>query len=122
MESNGEKLYTPQNSQAFTDRTYVNTIYGFDNRETAVFITDPKTSGANILTKPALLAFLDLFNSLARSVPKPYILHFFFFVPDRSPGGRGLQGPQNRLGCDPSDPPFILPPKAATHKVIRINI
>jgi hypothetical protein len=74
VESNGEKLYTPQNSQAFTDRTYVNIIYGFDNRETAVFITDPKTSGANILTKPALLAFLDLFNSLARSVPKPYSL------------------------------------------------
>jgi hypothetical protein len=78
VESNGEKLYTPQNSQAFKDRTYVNTIYGFDNRETAVFITDPKTSGANILTKPALLAFLDLYNSLARSVPKPE--HFTAFI------------------------------------------
>ncbi|GAQ89032.1 putative Patched family protein [Klebsormidium nitens] len=65
IQNNQEKLYTPQNSQAFTDRAFVNTIFRFPDRETVVFITDPKNSNSNILTKPALLAFLDVYNNLA---------------------------------------------------------
>lgn len=66
VESSEEKLYTPQGSQAFIDRAYVDSVFRYPDRETDVFVTDPNTSGQNILTKPALLAFLQLYEDLAR--------------------------------------------------------
>ncbi|GAQ78788.1 putative Patched family protein [Klebsormidium nitens] len=65
VESSEEKLYTPQGSQAFIDRAYVDSVFRYPDRETAVFVTEPKSTSQNVLTKPALLAFLQLYENLA---------------------------------------------------------
>lgn len=63
IEYRGERLFTPQDSESFDHRDYVESVFGFDPRATDVYATST-SDGANILTKAQILAFLDMYEDI----------------------------------------------------------
>jgi len=57
VETNGEKLYTPPNSQAFDDRNYVESVFGYEDLRSDLYATG--STSANLLTRAHLLSWFD---------------------------------------------------------------
>ncbi|CAI5465277.1 unnamed protein product [Closterium sp. Yama58-4] len=71
VETNLEELYTPQGNVAFQNRDYVDSLYGYEALDVKVFVVSKGNSNRTVLTKPALLALLDVYE-LITSVNATY--------------------------------------------------
>eukprot|EP00475_Leptophrys_vorax_P037781 TRINITY_DN6562_c0_g2_i1.p1 TRINITY_DN6562_c0_g2~~TRINITY_DN6562_c0_g2_i1.p1 ORF type:complete len:938 (+),score=48.71 TRINITY_DN6562_c0_g2_i1:184-2997(+) len=87
--TNVEDLYTPQGNIAFVHRDYVESVYGFEPLDVKLFVTAKGGGNGTVLTKPAVLALLDLYD-LVTSVNASFNGSTFNYLDDRicyRPGG-----------------------------------
>eukprot|EP00271_Cylindrocystis_brebissonii_P010097 TRINITY_DN26195_c0_g1_i1.p1 TRINITY_DN26195_c0_g1~~TRINITY_DN26195_c0_g1_i1.p1 ORF type:complete len:914 (+),score=150.79 TRINITY_DN26195_c0_g1_i1:253-2994(+) len=60
--TDSEKLYTPQGTQGFKDRDFVDANYGYQELEVVIYTTALKRNGSNILNQASLLSLLELWT------------------------------------------------------------
>ncbi|GJP66613.1 hypothetical protein CLOP_g23528 [Closterium sp. NIES-67] len=90
VETNIEELYTPQGNIAFQNRDYVDSLYGYEALDVKVFVVSKGNTNRTLLTKPALLALLDVYE-LITSVNATYNGSTFNYADPRicyRPGGQ----------------------------------
>jgi predicted RND superfamily exporter protein len=66
VENDGEKLYTPQDSQAFDDKAFVESTFGYNARFADVYTTLKTTPGGNVATKAAILELERLYRDITQ--------------------------------------------------------
>ena len=64
MEERPEKLYTPQNSKSFADKTWTEANFGFGPRMVSVAVVAKDVSKDNVLDRDSITQMFDMWEEV----------------------------------------------------------